>query len=265
MSIVQEQTKTCSKCSEEKPLEEFHRNKSKLLGRESQCKDCKNPNRVVRPVAPEVAEGFKYCYTCENVKSVCSFSKDNSKKDGLQVKCKDCDAQYRKDNKSSIKSYMRVYGRKHYRENKESKSRYGREYFKLNASIARERRQRRRALRRGADDDGSTNESVIARWGGTCYLCGVPVAEDGKPLESYHLEHVVPLSKGGSHTIDNLRPSCAKDNLSKGAGVLISYLALRQPSDLVVTEADSSEYAEECRRLDAGMICVGYSASRAAL
>ena len=35
----------------------------------------------------------------------------------------------------------------------------------------------------------------------------------------YHVDHVHPLSKGGSHTLDNLQIMKAEDNLRKGAKV----------------------------------------------
>ena len=53
---------------------------------------------------------------------------------------------------------------------------------------------------------------IIQRDKSTCYLCG----EVCSPAE-IHLDHVVPLSRGGSHDESNLRVSCAPCNLSKGA------------------------------------------------
>ena len=44
-----------------------------------------------------------------------------------------------------------------------------------------------------------------------CWMCG---CERG---ESFHIDHVKPLSKGGWHCLSNLRPSCPSCNLSKGA------------------------------------------------
>ena len=35
-----------------------------------------------------------------------------------------------------------------------------------------------------------------------------------------HLDHIIPISKGGSHTKNNLAPSCAKCNLSKHNKIL---------------------------------------------
>jgi NAD-dependent SIR2 family protein deacetylase len=43
-------TKRCSKCGEVKPLEEFHRDRSKKLGRRSRCRECERQSeRIYQP------------------------------------------------------------------------------------------------------------------------------------------------------------------------------------------------------------------------
>ena len=57
--------------------------------------------------------------------------------------------------------------------------------------------------------DYTTSELVDARWdyyGGQCYLCGG---------EADSIDHVIPLSKGGTHWPANLRPACMKCNALK--------------------------------------------------
>jgi len=36
-------------------------------------------------------------------------------------------------------------------------------------------------------------------------------------LTDIHWDHVQPLSKGGAHTVDNLRPACSPCNIRKNA------------------------------------------------
>jgi len=52
-------------------------------------------------------------------------------------------------------------------------------------------------------------DAVVAKHGGKCAYCG---------LKTSHLEldHVVPVSKGGLHTLDNVAPACRACNTSKG-------------------------------------------------
>jgi 5-methylcytosine-specific restriction endonuclease McrA len=46
-----------------------------------------------------------------------------------------------------------------------------------------------------------------------CWLCGTQLWEG----VNAHLDHVLPIARGGVHCVDNLRPACAPCNLSKGA------------------------------------------------
>lgn len=78
---------------------------------------------------------------------------------------------------------------------------------------ARERRIAREAGAAGADY--TTAEKIAARfefYGNRCFYC---LAEG--PL---HIEHVKPLSAGGSHFPANLVPACESCNCSKGAKLL---------------------------------------------
>jgi 5-methylcytosine-specific restriction endonuclease McrA len=45
-----------------------------------------------------------------------------------------------------------------------------------------------------------------------CYLCGELI-----PMGDRHVDHIVPLAKGGAHTASNLAVACAKCNESKGS------------------------------------------------
>jgi 5-methylcytosine-specific restriction endonuclease McrA len=55
-----------------------------------------------------------------------------------------------------------------------------------------------------------------------CYWCGIKLKSD------FHLDHVVPLSKGGSHTAYNLVAACSACNLSKGAKMPNDFLKTGQ-------------------------------------
>ena len=80
-------------------------------------------------------------------------------------------------------------------------------------------KQRRHALTRTPHAKLISIHDIIARDGSRCYICGIktdPKARYASLVKS-HLEHVVPLADGGSHTMDNLRCACRRCNLLKGA------------------------------------------------
>lgn len=82
---------------------------------------------------------------------------------------------------------------------------------------------KRRALKASTSAEAISPFDVFKRDSWLCHLCGAKTrkalrgtSEDLAP----ELEHIVPLSKGGTHTLDNVACSCRKCNLSKGARVI---------------------------------------------
>lgn len=58
--------------------------------------------------------------------------------------------------------------------------------------------------------------AILAEYGMVCHICAVEIPG----VQDLHFDHVIPLSKGGAHAMDNIRPSHARCNLSKGAKLL---------------------------------------------
>lgn len=86
-------------------------------------------------------------------------------------------------------------------------------------------RRLRRMKSRNHDPD-ITLEKLYRRDGGTCYLCG-GVCDwndviDGNAGDAYpSIDHVVPVSKGGTHTWENIKLACRKCNTAKRDTVYI--------------------------------------------
>jgi 5-methylcytosine-specific restriction endonuclease McrA len=79
---------------------------------------------------------------------------------------------------------------------------------------SREERAQRRAKAFGYEGEGFTLEeweSLLERYGRACVACGVD--------EDLSVDHIVPLSLGGSNAITNIQPLCVPCNLVKGATV----------------------------------------------
>lgn len=60
--------------------------------------------------------------------------------------------------------------------------------------------------------------AVWEKTNGKCIYCGCRLRPFGNDSpQSFNVEHVVALSKGGEHVIENLVPSCRTCNGKKGA------------------------------------------------
>jgi hypothetical protein len=71
---------------------------------------------------------------------------------------------------------------------------------------------RRRKLLKSRRVGRVSFRAILARDGMVCHLCALPIAG----LFDLHFDHVVPLARGGAHSMDNLKPAHAACNLRKG-------------------------------------------------
>ena len=85
----------------------------------------------------------------------------------------------------------------------------------------RRRHNRRRDKRVRANGfDYYTTDDVLAKWGYNCHICNDPIdfkaprqcGEPGWEL-GLHLDHVIPIAKGGPDTLANVKPAHAKCNV----------------------------------------------------
>ena len=65
----------------------------------------------------------------------------------------------------------------------------------------------------GRDPSLRLRYQVLKRDNFSCCQCGASPAKD--PSVSLHIDHIIPWSKGGRTTLDNLQTLCSKCNLGK--------------------------------------------------
>ena len=159
-------TKKCTRCGEEKELEEFGAKKINADGRDTRCKKCLAELKrewVARPKKEKEAipEGFHKCSKCGEIKLLEDFRKNAKCKDGYTSVCNVCRGAYNekwkaehreqhlatrkawynanleKEHKRMLayhkKNYTKIYTK--YREwalkNKDSRNEWQREYFRI--------------------------------------------------------------------------------------------------------------------------------------
>ena len=77
--------------------------------------------------------------------------------------------------------------------------------------------RRARALRANAPcGEPFTIEDVIARCGWVCGICGLPIDPNAQDKTRRSLDHIVPISKGGAHTLENAQLAHQNCNSRKG-------------------------------------------------
>lgn len=187
----------------------------------------------------------KVCAKCHKRRSASKFSKNKSCCDGLQSYCRDCMREvWQRNRKKYLKTQKKYYQANHEQKLAKAATRYqkdgdtirGKKKKKYAEDPAFRERQRncvrrwskrnpkrraaletqREARKKTTATEPIDREKVFQRENGLCYLCGRKVA-----FKRFELEHVVPLSKNGSHTYDNVRVAHKTCNLRKGTRLLV--------------------------------------------
>ena len=245
-------SKKCPKCGTIKPASDFrivrHRGRTYL---NSYCTPCDNakqrdyklargltktiPRYSLRPFVDTDGVTKKLCSRCGFIKARPEFG---TRLGRVASCCKPCirAAEPKSSERFRDPVKRRIQQKRHYYANKDKYLAMCHRYYhslsqeEKRARLVRHRdvsyrsRSTRRARLKRVRREPISRKAVIERDNSTCYLCGQLV-----PESQIHLDHVVPLKRGGSHTYDNLRVACQTCNLRK-KDLLLSDLDWAKPN-----------------------------------
>lgn len=177
----------------------------------------------------------KECNCCGELKprDADNYYRDENSKDGFDGGCKACTSKntadsrkkYYENNKEKIledsrgwlknnRKQRREWRRSHYQENIESMRVYQNEWFRDNPDKVRMYSQRRTARVNELPNTLTETEweEVLYHFGHSCSYCGIH-QDDLKTV--LNQEHVIPVTKKGGYTADNIIPACKSCNSSK--------------------------------------------------
>jgi|TARA_S200002703_G_C3625486_1_gene192076 hypothetical protein len=146
----------------------------------------------------------KTCKKCGVEKPHAEFSKDKKTKDGLFYCCKACASEHRKKYYEVNREQECERNKKYKEENREQVLEQKKKWREANPHICRANCQKHRARKKEAAVDLTDNERLAIQL----------IHEDAHIL-GWHVDHIVPLSKGGLHHPDNLQIVRSSYNLSK--------------------------------------------------
>lgn len=171
---------------------------------------------------------FKRCPSCKRNHPATSefFSRDKNRSDGWYRICKACNRALRQRDKAKISKQKRDY----YERNKTGKIKYSRQYRVTHKADAAEYRreymqrprtrelrklteQRRRARKHESGGVVSLTDvaMLLKSQKGLCWWCDASLAN------GYHIDHRIPLARGGTNRLNNLCLACPSCNVRKGA------------------------------------------------
>ena len=167
---------------------------------------------------------FKQWYA-EHTQHASDYGKRDRKEHAEEKR--DRDRNYRKTHAASIRHRDRRYKAKHKAklieqskqynaEHREEKRTYLKQYYQTERGIIAKRASahNRRARRKKAKGRHTTEQlhQQLKRQEGRCYYCHIELPTG---RNSWHADHIVPLSRGGSNDINNIVISCPPCNRKK--------------------------------------------------
>ena len=174
----------CNKCNEWKPLDDFTNHKRMKYGKDTTCLSC-SLEKSKKYKNPEKKSKYDKLYYEENKKEKIKYAEE-----------------YRKKNRGKINEWQNHYSKTPVR--KQKKAIYN---------------SKRRAIIMSQETyTDITTEYLLELKKETifCEECGCLLNDIAIHPQQYNLDHIIPLSKGGTHTKNNVRYICRICNIKKG-------------------------------------------------
>lgn len=159
-------------------------------------------------------QSMKRCSRCEETKDFSCFRKNARYLDGHHSWCIDCSKQYRKDQYQANKEKEKKQHKDWVSNNRERRSAQNvaatKKWQENNKEKVTHWKTDNKHRRREIYATGSLTldewVEVCNKFGNKCLKCGE---------NEVTIDHVVPLSKGGTHSMDNVQPLCRSCNSTK--------------------------------------------------
>lgn len=234
--------KLCPMCNTNLQNSDFYKDKSKKDGLSTYCKPCRrqktrsyekeNKSKVeswrskrLEKVAKGWHKDSKVCSRCKTNKNHDEYSKNKGSITGLHVYCKKCDSEilrekvnenpdYYKEMYSKHRDRCRASNRRSRVRNRDILIERCRKWRSENKDkyLSSVHARRARVLKADGEFHKKDIDNLKSSQDMKCNSCGVCLKKKG-----YHIDHIIPISKGGSNWPSNLQLLCPRCNLGKSA------------------------------------------------
>ena len=209
--------KRCRVCATAQPETEFFFFNKARNKRVNRCRACFNKWQAQRRKSRKKPVTEKRCERCKQIKPIAAFLQPSMVSKRVKI-CNDCketkrritDRTYRSENAEIYRQATRKYRRA----NPEKVDKLRRAWDKANPEKRRHINSVAGSVRRARERDAPGGhtfrdiESKLELQGGKCYYCK-------RELKRMHIEHKIPLARGGTNWPANIAIACPRCNRKK--------------------------------------------------
>jgi len=184
--MAKQSIKVCTSCNQSLPIGDFHSARNRQDGRYSYCKPCCKKKLEKRAQSDPSAEAKRKLHK------------------------RAYDAARYKERRSEVIANVKA----GYKKNPDATKKRVRDWQQQNPEVVRAYKASNKAVRRSIERKGISGRALLAwkkQQDKICHWCSADCGDD------YHVDHYVPLSRGGKHELDNLVIACPTCNLRKHA------------------------------------------------
>lgn len=214
-----EHGKICTKCNEYKNINDFRKHKRRKDGHSSSCRSCDTERDKL--------------YYAKNKSNILEKQKE------FRENNKDIVAERKKREYENNKERYAERNKLWHNENKERVNENSRNWSKRNKKKRAEHRKKwrmnnkdkiysyglkRRSYKQKVSFVTHERIEILERYNYTCQCCGIRVHDRStghwNTPDKAHIDHIIPVSKGGNSELDNLQLLCRTCNLSKSDKII---------------------------------------------
>ena len=180
--------------------------------RETHREELKKRSRAYRKANPEKVKACNKLYCANNKEKIKEFRKAyrDANREHIRVRANALSCRY----EEKRKAYGTLW--------REANPEYGKNYYRSNLEKYNMAWHKRRALKKETQVESIDVKKVYLRDDWVCQICYKEIDKELKYPEpmSVSIDHIIPLSKKGTHTYDNIQLTHLKCNFAKGNKVL---------------------------------------------
>lgn len=177
---------------------------------------------------------MKKCPKCNTYKNLSEFGKHKQTKDGLKNYCRLCNNASAKAYQDLNRDKIRKANREYTRANSEANKARSKAWYESNKdkalAVSLDWQSKNKELVTAYKNNNRHKRRAMARSAGTYLVTGKDIAKIRKQkcvycgaTENITTEHVIPITRGGTHSIGNLTSACRSCNFSKGSKFIMEW------------------------------------------